>query len=33
MDETFRGSFKVRALDPTSSATLAELNLKTAYLE
>jgi hypothetical protein len=33
MDEAFRGSFKVRALDPTSSITLAELNLKTAYLE
>jgi hypothetical protein len=33
MDESFNGSFKVRVLDPSSNINLAELNLKTAYLE
>ena len=33
MDESFSGSFKVRVLDPSSNINLAELNLKTAYLE
>jgi hypothetical protein len=33
MDEDFSGSFKVRVLDPATNATLADLSLKTAYLE
>lgn len=33
MEDSFSGSFKVRVLDPSSNATLAELTLKTAYLE
>jgi hypothetical protein len=33
MEEDFSGSFKVRVLDPTTNATLADLSLKTAYLE
>jgi hypothetical protein len=33
MEEDFAGSFKVRVLDPSSNATLADLSLKTAYLE
>lgn len=33
MEEDFSGSFKVRVLDPSTNATLADINLKTAYLE
>lgn len=33
MEDSFSGNFKVRVLDPSSNATLAELSLKTAYLE
>lgn len=33
MEDVFSGNFKVRVLDPSSNATLAELSLKTAYLE
>ena len=33
MDEEFSGNFTVRALDPSTNALLAELTLKTAYIE
>lgn len=33
MEDDFTGSFKVRVLDPATNATLADLSLKTAYLE
>lgn len=33
MEDHFSGNFKVRVLDPSSNATLAELSLKTAYFE
>jgi hypothetical protein len=33
MEEGFSGNFKVRVLDPATNATLADLALKTAYLE
>ncbi len=33
MEEDFSGAFKVRVLDPVTNATLADLSLKTAYLE
>jgi len=33
MDENFRGQFKVRVLDPSTNLLIAELPLKTAYLE
>lgn len=33
MENGFSGNFKVRVLDPSSNATLAELSLKTSYLE
>jgi hypothetical protein len=33
MEDSFSGNFKVRVLDPSSNATLADLSLKTAYLE
>jgi hypothetical protein len=33
MDESFRGSFKIRILDPSSNINLAEINLKTDYTE
>lgn len=33
MEDDFSGSFKVRVLDPSTNATLADLSLKTAYLE
>jgi hypothetical protein len=33
MEDSFSGNFKVRVLDPSSNATLAERSLKTAYLE
>jgi len=33
MEDGFSGNFKVRVLDPSSNATLAEISLQTAYLE
>ena len=33
MEDEFSGTFTVRALDPTTQAILAELTLKTAYLQ
>jgi len=33
MNDDFSGNFKVRVLEPTTNATLAEMSLKTAYLE
>lgn len=33
MEDDFSGNFKVRVLDPSTNATLAEIALKTAYLE
>jgi hypothetical protein len=33
MEEDFSGNFKVRVLDPSTNATLADINLKTAFLE
>ncbi len=33
MNEDFSGRFQVRVLDPATNATLADLSLKTAYLE
>jgi hypothetical protein len=33
MEDDFSGSFTVRALDPTSQAMIADLTLKTAYIE
>ena len=33
MEDDFSGNFKVRVLDPSTNATLAEISLKTAYLE
>jgi hypothetical protein len=33
MEEQFSGNFTVRAMDPATQATIAELKLKTAYLE
>lgn len=33
MEDAYEGSFKVRVTDPTTNATLAELPLKTSYLQ
>lgn len=33
MEDSFSGNFKVRVLDPSSNATLADISLKTAYFE
>jgi hypothetical protein len=33
MEEQFSGNFTVRAMDPATEAMIAELKLKTAYLE
>jgi hypothetical protein len=33
MDDGFSGNFVVRAFTPTTNVTLADLSLKTAYLE
>jgi len=33
MEDSFSGQFTVRALDPNTQAMLADLTLKTAYLE
>lgn len=33
MEDSYEGNFKVRVTDPTTNATLAELSLKTSYLQ
>jgi len=33
MEDSFSGTFTVRALDPATQAIIADLTLKTAYLE